>query len=301
MSEIKPAFEPDGVVVRLDRLIETRGYRPEVKASAKYQQIVNSIAAIGLVEPPAVRAEPRDTGRFYLLDGHLRIMALRDQGVAEVLCLVSTDDEAFTFNKRISRLTAAQEHRMIARALERGVPEHQLAEALGFGPKEFRSRSQLLRGIAPEVARLLSQEPCAFGVYAALRRMRPSRQLEAVELMRAQANFSHAFAHALLAATAPEELVTRRRARAPTVVTREQVNRLQDELTALQLQVRSLDDHFGLDALHFTLARGYLGRLLQCGSIAAWIARERPEYVEEFRGIAEASPLEAALPVEQTG
>jgi len=31
--------------------------------------------------------------------------------------LISTDDEAFTYNKRISRLSAVQEHRMIAKAI----------------------------------------------------------------------------------------------------------------------------------------------------------------------------------------
>lgn len=38
-------------------------------------------------------------------------------------CLASTDDEAFTYNKRISRLAPIQEHRMILKAIERGVPE----------------------------------------------------------------------------------------------------------------------------------------------------------------------------------
>ena len=33
-------------------------------------------------------------------------------------CLVSTDDEAFTYNKRVSRLSPVQEQRMIAKAIE---------------------------------------------------------------------------------------------------------------------------------------------------------------------------------------
>ena len=47
-------------------------------------------------------------------------------------CLVSTDDEAFTYNKRISRLAAVQEHKMILRAIERGVPEEKIAKALNI-------------------------------------------------------------------------------------------------------------------------------------------------------------------------
>jgi ParB-like chromosome segregation protein Spo0J len=61
----------------------------------------------------------RDTNSYLLLDGHLRIEVLRDLGQTEVECLVSTDDEAFTYNKRISRLSPVQEQRMIAKAIER--------------------------------------------------------------------------------------------------------------------------------------------------------------------------------------
>jgi ParB-like chromosome segregation protein Spo0J len=37
------------------------------------------------------RGEP---GKYLLLDGHLRIEALKDMGKTDVVCLISTDDEA---------------------------------------------------------------------------------------------------------------------------------------------------------------------------------------------------------------
>ena len=40
--------------------------------SAKYRQIVTSIKAVGLVEPPVVIAASDGSGAHYLLDGHLR-------------------------------------------------------------------------------------------------------------------------------------------------------------------------------------------------------------------------------------
>ena len=60
-------------------------------------------AQIGLVEPPVVARDPRPSGKYFLLDGHLRVEALKDLGMTEVECLVSTDDEAFTYNKRVNR------------------------------------------------------------------------------------------------------------------------------------------------------------------------------------------------------
>jgi hypothetical protein len=33
---------------------------------------------------------------------HARIEALKDRGKTDVACLISTDDEAFTYNKRVN-------------------------------------------------------------------------------------------------------------------------------------------------------------------------------------------------------
>jgi ParB-like chromosome segregation protein Spo0J len=57
-----------------------------------------------------------------LLDGHMRLDALRFLGATEAACVVADDDEAFTYNKRVNRLATIQEHYMIVRALDRGVP-----------------------------------------------------------------------------------------------------------------------------------------------------------------------------------
>ena len=60
-------------------------------------------------------------GAYFLLDGHLRIEALKELGIEEVECLIATDDDTYTYNKRVNRFPPIQEHRMIARAMDRGV------------------------------------------------------------------------------------------------------------------------------------------------------------------------------------
>ena len=50
-------------------------------------------------------------------------MALKELGRECVSCLVSRDDEAYTYNKYINRLSAIQEHCMILKALQAGVSE----------------------------------------------------------------------------------------------------------------------------------------------------------------------------------
>src|SRR5882757_1088657 len=117
---IAQAFVSDCVVMPIASILPVKAIEKTAKSSHKYRQIAASIREIGLVEPPVVIRNASDTN-YLLLDGHLRIEALRDLGQTEVECLISTDDEAFTYNKRVSRLSPVQEQRMIAKAIERHV------------------------------------------------------------------------------------------------------------------------------------------------------------------------------------
>ena len=129
---VKLAFERESVVVAVGNLVPLKMLRPGTKDTKKYSQIVRSIRAIGLVEPPVVSPDPNRPNNYFLLDGHLRTEALKDLGVADVECIISTDDETYTYNKKVNRIVPVQEHRMIMRAVERGVSEAQIAEALGW-------------------------------------------------------------------------------------------------------------------------------------------------------------------------
>ena len=93
-----------------------------------------------MVEPPVVARNGDASGSWLLLDGHVRIEVLKDLGQEQVECLVSTDDEAFTYNKRISRIAPIQEHRMILKAIERGVSEEKIAAALDLNPRSIQRK-----------------------------------------------------------------------------------------------------------------------------------------------------------------
>src|SRR4051794_25491521 len=110
---VRMGFEERTQQIKLADIQPLKHISDEIKKSAKYKQISASIAEIGLVEPPAVARNREDIGKYLLLDGHLRFEVLRDQGAKEIGCLVSIDDEAFTYNKRVNRSAIIQEHKMI--------------------------------------------------------------------------------------------------------------------------------------------------------------------------------------------
>ncbi|WP_333822936.1 plasmid partitioning protein RepB C-terminal domain-containing protein [Pinisolibacter sp.] len=284
---IRLSFEAVSITVAIAQLVPLKTFRPGLKESSKYTQILSSIKAVGLVEAPVVARDPKHPDRYFLLDGHLRIEALKDIGVSEVECIVSTDDETYTYNKRVNRLSAVQEHGMILRAIERGVPEAQIAEALGLDPKSIQSRVRMLNGICRDAIDILKDSPCPIGVFSLLRQMAPIRQIEAAEIMVGQNNFTAVFARVLLAATPDKLRVTLRKKKDDGAsITSDQLARMERELFNLQMQVKSVEESYGADNLQLILAIGYVKKLLANSRVVRWLTQHHPEYLSEFEAMA---------------
>jgi ParB-like chromosome segregation protein Spo0J len=253
--------------------------------SAKYQQIAASIREIGLVEPPV--AARSAGGMFLILDGHVRIEILKDLGESEIECLISTDDEAFTYNKRISRLSAVQEHAMIASAIARGVPEEKIARALAINVSTIQRKSRLLDGICAEAASLLKDKQAPMALFEILKKMKPMRQIETAELLINANNYSVSYATALLAGTPQAQLVNSDKPKKVKGVTPEAMARMEQELARLQEQVSAVQDTYGREHLRLTVIKGYLTRLLGNPRVVRYLLQNRPAFLTEFQAIAE--------------
>jgi hypothetical protein len=290
------AFERESVIVALTKLVPLKVMRPGTKDSRQYAQILTSVRTIGLVEQPVVIPDKERQGWYFLLDGHARVEALKDLGVAEVECLVATEDETYTYNKRINRLPPIQEHRMILRAVDRGVPEDRIAEALELNVQTIRKRRRMLEGICADAAEILKDALCPVATFDVLRRMAPIRQVSAAELMMGQNNFSSVFAKAILAATPDAQLVDPRKKKpgGDRAVTAEQIGRMERELASLQAQVKSIEETYGIDNLHLTVTKGYIKKLLGNARVVRWLMQHRHEYLSEFQSVAE---IESIVPV----
>jgi hypothetical protein len=124
-----------------------------------------------------------------------------------VECLLSTDDEAYTYNRRVNYLSTVSEHHMILRALEHNT-EAQIAEALDVDVATIREKCRLLNGVCKEAIEILKEKRVNPKAFSVLRKMKPVRQVEAAQLMVASNMFSGRFAAALLAGTRDELLVS---------------------------------------------------------------------------------------------
>ena len=283
---IRMAFEDSTVRVAIADILPLRSLRPALKSTKKYTQIVASIRELGIIEPPVVARRRGIDGKFLLLDGHLRIEALKDMGVTEVVCLLSTDDEAVTYNRRVSRIAIVQEHRMIMRAIERGVPEQRIAKALDIDIDSLRAKVRLFNGICPEVIDMLKDKDIHTNAISILKRMLPLRQIEAVELMVAMNKFTASYAQSLLAATPQAQLVESSKPKRVKGLTEKQMLLMQRESANLDRQFKLIEQTYGKDHLDLVLVNGYVARLLANARVVKFLTQHYAEIIAEFQQIA---------------
>jgi ParB-like chromosome segregation protein Spo0J len=289
---VKMAFERQVVVLPLSNILPMKRVPDAIKQAMRYKRILASIAEIGIVEPLVVARREEHTGPFMLVDGHLRHAALSDLGKGETPCLIADDDEAFTYNKRVNRLATIQEHYMIVKAIERGVSEEKLAKALNVDIKRIKTKRTLLDGVCPEVAEMLKDKSVDTEVFSRLRKMKPLRQIEAVELMSAMNNFTARYAQALLAATRREDLAQPDRPKKIGGLSAEQMARMEREMDGLQREFKAVSASYGDTVLNLVVASGYLSSLIGNPRVSGYLEGHHPEILTEFRAIVAATSLE---------
>jgi hypothetical protein len=280
-KQVQIGFEKSECILPIKSIVPQRAVSADYRRSPTYRQIATSIEAVGIIE--ALVVYPQKGGEYLLLDGHTRLDVLKAQGAQEVRCIFSTDDEAYTYNKRVNHIPPVMQHFMILRAIENGVGEKRIAEALGVDIESIRKKRDLLNGICPEAVQLLRHQQVAIEVFSILRKMKPVRQVEAAELMIAGVTFSTRFAKSLLAVTKPEMLVQpiRRPKIAATSTAAQQM--LSRETEQLIRDLKEIEVSYGADVLVFTVCCGYLKRMLANPRIERHLARSRPDLLDALK------------------
>lgn len=284
-NDILIAFEDNLIELDPNDLIPTKVVRKITYSSTKFKQILSSIKEIGIIEPLIIKREGRSKKNYILLDGHLRRAALRELGLNKVTCILSSDDEAFTYNKYVNRVAAIQEHRMILRAVERGVSEKKIARALNTELASIVRKRDLLKGICPEVAEMLKDKIIGVTVFSVLRRLKPFRQIEAVTLMDDAGVYTVAYARALLAATPKEQLMAPDKPKQVNGLSAEQMARMEAEMQSLQREYQLIEESYGTDVLNHTLATTYLNSLLKNKRIKKYLHQHHGDMLSAFQNM----------------
>lgn len=293
MNKVALGFVPEPKVIRLDKILPSRKLPENISLSRKYRQILESIRLIGLIEPLMICQTTADSDAYLLLDGHIRIHAMRELELIDSTCLIATDDESYTYNNRVNRLSTIQEHLMIKRAISRGVPPEKLAKSLDIDLTNIIRKARLLDGVCSEAADLLRDQVFSVRIGGILRKMKPTRQIECVELMLSANNITITYAEALLAASPPSMLSAGFANKKVRGVNAEQMQKMAREMGNLHEQYKIAEESYGQDVLNLVLARGFLIKILDNPSISQYIKQFEPDFHAEFINIIQTTALDS--------
>ena len=287
------AFESTGLMIPLTDLLPLRHVKPNLKDNPKYKQVLSSVREVGIIEPLVVFPQDGTAGTYLLLDGHLRLEALRELGQTHAPCIVSTDDEAYTYNRRVNRVAPIQEHTMILKAIKSGLSEERIAKVLNVDIAAIRQKRDLLNGICKETAEILKTKHLAPGVFTVLRKMRPMRQIEVAELLVTANNFSIPYTKALLAATPPEMLVEPDKHKTVDGLTPEQMARMTKEMEVLQRDLKPIEESHGNQVLNLVMARAYLTKLFKNERVNRYLNERHSDLFTELKTVLAGTSLDS--------
>ena len=282
-SAVQAAFEKHVVVLPLNIIVPQKEVTKGQREGDFYRQITASLKHVGLIEPLVVY--PRGPGEYLLLEGHVRLDILKTLGVTEARCLLSTDDEAYTYNRHVNYIPAVAQHFMLLEALKNGLTEERIAVALDVSLESIRARRDMLNGVCPEAIQVLVDKPVTPQVFSILRKMKAIRQIEAAEHMVAGGTYTIPFAKALLAVTKPEmleEVPSSRQLEATSMAAR---SMLKEENDFLLRDLKSVEESYGTDVLTLTVSVSYLERLLGNPKIGRYLERYHLDILETLQKI----------------
>ncbi len=289
-KEPKISFEMIRLILPIDRILPIRKVDTTGRKFARYRSIVSSIPQTGVIEPLIVYPQKGTKDCYLLMDGHYRLAACRELGIAEVECLVTSEDESYTYNAKVNRLAPIQEQRMILKAIDSGVPIERIAAALNRKESEIRASLKITEGLCQEVVNLLKDKQVAPGTLRLLKRVVASRQIEIAELLTAANNYTMPYAEALVLGTPKEKLVDKAIPKSRKIKP-EDLHRMEEEMESLQKEYKVCEQTFAGNMLQLTLFRGFLKKLLANARIERFLKNRHADLHQELAEIASSEAI----------
>lgn len=290
-NRIKAAFNLKPIRLPLECLVEQRPIPNAKTKHRSYHAILASLREVGLVQPLVVCPVPGEGGRYKILDGHLRVYALRELEAKDALCILSTDDERYTFDAQVNHINPIQRHKMICQAVANGVKPERIAIALAIDVKKVLSEMNLLDGIHPDAVELLKDKPIYAKAIKVMRKVRPLRQFEMAENMCAVNNFTTGYATALVAGTRVDQLVNGCKPKELNRVSAESLARMEQEMESIQINFERLEQSHSGNVYSFVVIQGYIKRLLANERIKRFLDRNHSDMLPELVQITEMDSL----------
>lgn len=292
-AKVELAFRPDAITLSVERILPLKPLPKDIESSKRYRRILASLREVGLIEPLIVFPKKGATKQYMLLDGTLRLHALKSLGRVDAMCLVATEDETYTYNQKINQISPIQEHFMILKALKT-VSEVRIAKTLNMDVSKIRQKQHLLTGICPEAVTLIKDRRVSVATIREIKRLRPTGQLEMIGLMVASNNFTLSYAKQLYVAAPENEKLDDQKPADNHGFRPEDAAHMRGELERLTRDVNLLRDGHAENMYHLVPIEGYVKALLANPKVLRFLTQRYPEVLSGFRRILEAPEVAAA-------
>jgi hypothetical protein len=158
----------------------------------------------------------------------------------------------------------------------------------------------MLDGICKETIDILKDKMVAGGVFRVLKKMAPMRQIECAELMKSMNVYTVPYAKALLAGTPQDKLLEPDKPKKIKGIDEDQMARMQSEMLSLQDEYRLIEESLGSTVLNFTVAKGYVSKLMDNAKVIRYLKQNYPEILDEFQKIADIQSINTKEKVDET-
>jgi len=288
---IRCCFSENTLSLNISELLPTKKLLINYESSEKFLQIKCTLKSIGLIEPILVYIDSI-TNEIKILDGHMRIEALKELGETKVECLVSTIYDTYTPNKKVNQVTIIQIQKMLKEAIKAGVPIELLSASLNISVDSLKGRISVLDGISPQVVEILNDKVVPKATFLALKKMVPLRQLECANLMIRFDNFSKNFSHSLLQSSPKETLIESKNTKGNhKTAQRKMIDRLEKEMAHVHVDADKLKENYGSTSLKLTIVISHIKTLLENQALFRWLHKHKPELLNELIKISEIRSL----------
>ena len=285
MSDAKIGFEMRIIRLLLENILPVRQINEAQKKANRYETILASIPVVGLVEPLVVYPQKGHPGKYILVNGHMRYYAMKELEMTSADCLVAKDDEGFTYNARISRLPAIQEHKMISRTVKNGASLERIAAALNISPRLVQASLNLLKGIDDEAVELLKDKPISPQALRMMKKVTGERQIEMARIMIDANNYHAGYAEGLVLGTRKDLLVDADRPKKKGM-TAESIAKMEQEMETLESGMKAITENYKENMFALQTSHTYIKALLMNTRVAKYLKAKHAEIDTEFQTIA---------------
>ena len=284
--------------VPLDQLLLRQQTARDELRGKRLRGLQCSIERFGQLAPVVVipvRAGARSSNdaQFVVLDGELRVTGLQQLRAKSAVCIQPVA-KSLASAERLNLPSIAQEHQILARAVETGMSIGYLAEVFGIEPSAIKLRLGMLHRICPDALRLIGDTPASEGAYRCLRRLTPQRQVEVAQAMLDLEDFSARVALALVRSTPGLQFVRKPRF-VWTDEERTSAATISNAFAATSAETRRLATQHPNATLELSILTAHVRGLLSNTALVRWLALNRPDQLQRLAALSE-SPEFAAAP-----